>query len=175
MTAANLPDIPEEPLDIGWRPTASLQIPAEMILAAAQGLEDEAAIAERFGFRPENIPEVLAYPPYKLAVAAKKAELEKNGWVFRQKAAMQAEILMDSVFVQAMSHETGLGMKLETLKYLSKMGNLEPKEEKAAANAPTAVFQINFDGQNLTMMGMNAPKLPTGNVVDVLGIPVEDE
>jgi len=102
MSIEHLPDIPDEPLEYQWTPKAVAQIPAEMVLALAQGLEEPADVALRCGFTQTQWEKLQDYKPLQVAVAAKKAELEKDGWIVRQKAAMQAEMLMDQVFVQAM-------------------------------------------------------------------------
>ena len=170
----DLPDIPDEPLEYQWRPRAMMQIPAEMVVAMAQGLETEAEIATRFGFAAENLEKLLDYPPFKAAVAAKRADLEKSGWVFRQKAAMQAEMLMDQVFVNAMSNDVGLMQKLETLKYLTKVGNLEPKEDKASAAGPGFQIQINLGDQSVSLGSSTPTRIPKADVIDVLDLPIYD-
>lgn len=166
---SELPEIPDEPLEYQWRPKAMAEIPAELVVSLAQGLHTEAELAARFGFTPEHLQRLLEYPPFRTAVATKRAELEKSGWVFRQKAAMQAEMLMDQVFVNAMSNDVGLMQKLETLKYLSKMGNLEPKEDKNTSAGPGFQISINLGDQsvsightpqNVVEMAEIAPKSP---------------
>lgn len=179
--ATELPDIPDEPLEYQWAPKAMMQIPSEMVVAMAQGLETEQEIAQRFGFTGESLAKLLAYPPFKTAVAQKKLELEKSGWVFRQKAAMQAEMLLDQVFVSAMNNDVGLMQKLEALKYLTKVGNLEPKEEKQANAGPGFSISINL-GANSVQLGSQTPEIieiPTQNSpkkaqFDVLEIPLDD-
>lgn len=172
-----LPDIPDEPLEYQWRPKAMVQIPAEMVVAIAQGLEDPADVAERFGFTGKRWEQLQEYPPFKAAVAGKIAELEKSGWVFRQKAAMGAEMVMEQVIVQAMSNDVSLVQKLETLKTLSKLGNLEPKEEKQAQVGTGFQIQINL-GDHSVSLGHGQPQTvditPSKLAIDVLDIPFED-
>ena len=96
-----LPDIPDDPLEYGWTPKAITQIPAEMVVALAQGLEEPDDIALRCGFTPEQWKSLQNYKPLQVAVAAKKAELEKDGWIVRQKAAMGADMLLEPSDVDA--------------------------------------------------------------------------
>lgn len=171
MSIDHLPDIPDEPLEYQWRPRAMVNFPSEMVVALAQGMEDPLDIAARFGITAEQWEKWSEYPPLKAAVSAKRAELEKNGWVVRTKAAMQAEMLMDQVFVQAMSNDVGLMQKLETLKTLIKVGNLEPKEDKTTQAGTGFQININLPGQNVTLGNAASTKL---RPIDVLDIPMED-
>lgn len=172
MDAEDLPDIPDEPLEYQWRPTAMVNFPAEMVVALAQGLEEPDNIALRFGYSPEQWAQYREYPPLKAAVEGKRVELAKNGWVVRSKAAMQAEMLMDQVFVQSMSTDTSLGMKLETLKTLIKVGGLEPKEDKTAVAGPGFQIQINLGDQSVSLGGSTPTRLPKADVIDVLDLPI---
>lgn len=173
---SDLPDIPDEPLEYQWSPKAMTQIPAEMVVAMAQGLEEPVDIAARFGFGGDRWNQLSEYPPFKAAVSSKRAELEKSGWVFRTKAAMQAEMLMDQVFVSAMSNDVGLMQKLETLKYLTKAGNLEPKEDKQVQAGAGFQIQINLGSHSVSIGNNPSPVIEAepAKTIDVLDIPMED-
>lgn len=176
------------PLDTTPLPNVHTQIPGELVVAVAQGLEEPVEIASRLGIPPKKWEKIEQYPPFQAAVAAKRAELAKSGWVFRTKAAMQAEMLMDQVFVKAMSNETSLGMKLETLKYLTKAGNLEPKEEKGLAQGTGFTISINLGAHSVQLGNHQAEALPMVEeattvtpkthtpvrAIDTLDIPLED-
>lgn len=176
----NLPDIPDEPLEYEWRPRAGLQIPAELVNAVAQGLEDPAEVAERFGFTGSDWENLKVYKPFELAVAARKAELEKNGDVFRLKAALGAEMLLEKTIVAAMGVDVSLGQRIEALKTLSKLGALEPKEDKTIAAGAGFQIQINLGGQSLQLGGSPTMDLPVitaaqrSKPIDILEIPLED-
>lgn len=174
MVNDELPDIPDDPLEYGWTPKAITQIPAEMVVALAQGLEEPDDIALRCGFTPEQWKALQNYKPLQVAVAAKKAELEKDGWIVRQKAAMGADMLLDQVIVQAMNNETSLGAKLEVFKTLVKVGNLEPKEEKQAQAGPGFQIQINLGDQSVSLGAPAPSRLPKADVIDVLDLPIYD-
>lgn len=145
--------------DFAWQPRTMTNVPAELVIACAQGLEDPDVIAERFGLTGPSWVQLKESKPFQLAVAEKKAELEKNGWVFRQKAAMGAEMVLEKVIVDLMSNETGTNTRLEGLKTLAKLANLEPKEEKVQSSAPAFQISINIPGNTLT--------LDTNNVIDL--------
>lgn len=172
MSIDHLPDIPDEPLEYQWTPKAVTQIPAEMVLALAQGLEEPADVAMRCGFTPTQWEKLQDYKPLQVAVAAKKAELEKDGWIVRQKAAMGADMLLDQVIVQAMSNDVGLMQKLETLKTLVKVGNLEPKEDKNTQAGPGFQIQINLGDQSVSLGTSTPSRLPKSDDIDVLDLPV---
>lgn len=145
--------------DFAWQPRTMTNVPAELIIACAQGLEDPDVIAERFGLTGPSWAQLKESKPFQLAVAEKKAELEKNGWVFRQKAAMGAEMVLEKVIIDLMSNETGTNTRLEGLKTLAKLANLEPKEEKVQSSGPAFQISINIPGNTLT--------LDTNNVIDL--------
>jgi hypothetical protein len=175
MDSEDLPDIPDEPLEYQWRPRTLTNIPAELVAGCAQGLEDPDEIAARFGLYGETWQQIKESKPFQLAVAEKKAELEKNGWVFRQKAAMGAEMVLEKVIVDLMSNETGTNTRLEGLKTLAKLANLEPKEDKGAAAGPGFQININLPGNNVTLGGQTVPLTPQIQPIDVLEIPLEDD
>lgn len=165
--------ISDEPLECQWKPRTLTHIPAELIVGCAQGLEDPDEIAARFGLQGENWQQIKKSKPFQLAVAAKRAELEKSGWVFRQKAAMGAEMVLEKVIIDLMSNETGTNTRLEGLKILSKLANLEPKEDKNTVTGPNFQININLPGQNMTLSGQPISATSKIDSIDVLEIPLE--
>lgn len=170
----DLPDISDEPLEYEWRPRTLTNIPAELVVACAQGLEDPDELAARFGLTGEPWQKIKESKAFQLAVAAKKAELEKSGWVFRQKASMGAEMVLERVIVDLMSNDTGTNTRLEGLKTLAKLANLEPKEDKGAPATPGFQININLPGQTMTLGSSPVQNLTKYGPIDVLEIPMED-
>jgi len=150
MDSEDLPDIPDEPLEYQWRPRTLTNIPAELVAGCAQGLEDPDEIAARFGLYGEN-------------------------WQQIKEAAMGAEMVLEKVIVDLMSNETGTNTRLEGLKTLAKLANLEPKEDKGAAAGPGFQININLPGNNVTLGGQTVPLTPQIQPIDVLEIPLEDD
>lgn len=172
MEADDLLDIPDEPLEYQWKPRTLTNIPAELVVGCAQGLEDPDEIAARFGLHGEIWRQIKESKPFQLAVAAKRAELEKSGWVFRQKAAMGAEMVLEKVIVDLMSNETGTNTRLEGLKTLSKLANLEPREDKNGQTGPGFHISINLGNHTVNLQSQNNRKLPQADVIDVLDLPI---
>jgi hypothetical protein len=76
---------------------------------------------------------------------------------------------LDEVYIGAKSVDASLSAKLEAFKYLTKIGNLEPKEDKQVATGPT--FSIKIDlGDNSITINQEAQAQP-----DTIDITPEDE
>lgn len=122
-----------EQLPAPWAPKAMVDVPAEMVLAIAVGLEEPADIARRFGFEGTKWDALSAWKPFQDAVQARAAELEQSGYTFRLKSAMRADMLSDQVFIEAMGHDATLGQKMEAMRTFARLGDLEPKAQTAVA------------------------------------------
>lgn len=155
-------------LDIGFTPKTETSIPPEMTRAIAMGMEDPSAIAARYGFIGAKWEKLQKWPPFLLTVANLRSEFEKSGVTFRLKAAMKADELADQVFVQAMSHETTLSQKMATLQYFAKMGDLEPKVDKASTPGEGFSISINLSGQSMTLTGTQNTAKPAAQTLEMV-------
>jgi hypothetical protein len=131
---------------------AAVDVPAELILQVATGLEDPADVARRFGFEGDRWASLAAWPPFQEQVAQKRLELQRTGVTFRMKCAFMAEDLITDVYRTAKQNDTTLLQKLETTKTLAKLADLEPKQDKQTQQGTG--FQINI----------NIPPMPTKGV-----------
>jgi hypothetical protein len=120
---------------------ARLQIPAEMIAEMAKGLEEPADIARRFGFAGQRWEELSSWQPFLDAVGKKRAELEAEGWTFRAKAGLLAEMMLDDLGRIGLSSDVPLMQKLAVTEALVKWGDKAPK---AAAATQGSGFTINI-------------------------------
>lgn len=149
-------EIDDTPLEWGWQPSTMVDVPPEMVISIAMGLEDPDEIASRYGFTGAKWEKLQAWKPFLDTVANQKAEFEKSGLTFRLKAAMKADLLADKVFVDAMSNDVTLMQRLEAMKLFAKLGNLEPKEEKA--QGPQTTFAISIDlGERSVSLNATTP------------------
>lgn len=157
-------DIPidDEPLGYGWTPVSMVEVPPEMVVSIAMGLEEPDVIASRHGFAGEKWTKLQAWKPFLDTVAAQRAEFEKSGLSFRIKAAMKADLLADKLFVDAMGNDVTLMQRMEATKLFAKLGNLEPKEEKAAQAGTTFAISIDLGDRSVSL---NAQKV--SDAVDV--------
>jgi hypothetical protein len=152
-------DIDDGPLEFGIQRVSFPQISDEMVASLALGLEDDLVVSARHGLSVEQYTDLAAQPWFQVQVAAKRAEFEKNGVTFRAKAAWMAGDLLDQVYLQASSVDTGLAQKHDVLKTLIKAGGLEPKDEKDKPSGPAFQISIDLGGGN-TLSLSTRPERP---------------
>lgn len=165
-------EIGDEPLE--WRPATKSfpQISEEMVASIALGMEDELVVAARHDMSVEQYQELQRQPWFQTQVAAKRADLEKNGVTFRAKAAWMAADLLDQVYLSVSSNEASLAQKHDVLKTLIKAGGLEPKDETKKDTGPT--FAINIDlggGQSISLTSGNTIQPPPTIDVETKELP----
>lgn len=139
----NLPDVSDEPLEYRPRTVSFPQISEEMVASIALGMEDELVVASRHGFSVEKYAELCSQPWFQNQIAAKRAELEKNGVTARVKAAWMGGELLEKLYLMAADNNASFSQVAEAAKIMVKVGGLEPKDEKKEAGGPS--FQINID------------------------------
>jgi hypothetical protein len=145
-------EIDDSPLEMEYRPVQLPPVPPEMLFYLALGREDELVVASRYGFSVEDYHRLCQLRPFKVALAAQRAQLDKDGITFQVMAAMQAAELRDKTWIQAMGEEVSLSQRLEALKTFAKLGNLEPKEVKSSVGAGTGFsIQINLGDKSISM------------------------
>ena len=143
----------------------------QLVLELAMGIESPEAIVERHNLNWDVWLRLRDDPAFQSQVEAKKAELKREGYTFRAKCAMAAEDLIGDVYVHAKRPDVGLGGKLEAAKFFSKMGGLEPKEDKTLGIGAGFMLSIDMgDGQRITIgmggMPTPAPEVPRGATVE---------
>ena len=122
----------------------ALDIPQEMILAVAIGMEDPVDIAARYGFDSARWKALEAWKPFNDAVAKQRAELEQNGVTFRIKAKALTEDVFEDAYKIARSNDATLLQKLEFVKLGAKLGDMEPKASAQVASGPGFSITINL-------------------------------
>ena len=137
-------------------PPPALDVPQEMILAIAIGMEEPSEIASRYGFDGDRWKVLSVWKPFLDAVAKQKAELEQNGITFRIKAKALTEDVFEDAYKIARSNDATLLQKLEFIKLGAKLGDMEPKASAQVASGP---------GFSITINITDPPKKP--EVVDV--------
>lgn len=124
-----------------------LNVPSEMVAEIAAGLEDPADIAFRYGIAGKCWQDLTKWPPFQNAVAAQKAEYEKNGFTFKVKAKVLTEDVFEDAYKLARSNETSLLQKLEFVKLGAKLADMEPRPNAQVAAGPGFSITINL-GEN---------------------------
>lgn len=127
-------------------PEVFIDIDPKFVLEVATGLEDIAEIAPRYGYDEETAEALRHYKPFLIEVDRHKAELYRSGKTFKLKAGMMADEVMSKVFAQAIHPDTGLSVRLDALKTLAKLADLEPKQATATAQGAGFSISINIGG-----------------------------
>lgn len=161
----------DSPLEYGYQPISQAQIPPEMVVSIAQGLIDPDEIATRHKIPHEQWEKLKVWPPFIAAVEAAKADLAANGHTFRVKSKFMAEQLSEELFIQAMRPEATFAHRLSATQFFTRVGGLEPKEEKTASNGEGFSVSININGASTTISGQGSPNAGYGDVVDVESSP----
>lgn len=125
-------------------PPPALDVPQEMILAIAIGMEEPSEIASRYGFEGDRWKALSVWKPFLDAVAKQKAELEQNGITFRIKAKALTEDVFEDAYKIARSNDATLLQKLEFIKLGAKLGDMEPKASAQVASGPGFSITINI-------------------------------
>lgn len=127
-------------------PSTYIDIDPRFVLEVATGLEDIAEIAPRYGYDQETAEALRHYKPFLIEVDRHKAELQRTGKTFKLKAGLMADEVMQKVFAQALSPDISLAARLDALKTLAKLADLEPKQATATAQGAGFSISINLGG-----------------------------
>ena len=130
-------------------PTAppALDVPQELILNVAIGMEDPKEVASRYGFEGLKWEKLQSWKPFTDAVAAKRAELEASGITFKIKAKALTEDVFEDAYRIARSNDATLLQKLEFIKLGAKLGDMEPKTSAQVQAGPGFSITINLAPQ----------------------------
>jgi hypothetical protein len=127
-------------------PTAppALDVPQELILTIAMGMEDPQAVAARYGFEGPRWDKLQEWKPFKDAVAQKIAELDTSGITFKIKAKALTEDVFEDAYKIARGNDATLLQKLEFVKLGAKLGDMEPKANAQVQAGPGFSITINL-------------------------------
>lgn len=124
-----------------------LDVPQNLILEAAVGLDPLADICARYGYTPEQTEQLAANRGFQIQVDRAATEMKRDGVTFRMRAAHAAEDLIGDIWLAAKKSTTGLMQKIEAFKVLSKMGDMEPKAAVQANAGSGFSITINIPKQ----------------------------
>jgi hypothetical protein len=123
----------------------SLDVPAQMVMEIACGMEEPLQIARRYGYSDVEFGALCQWGPFNQAVDAKRAELKASGHTFRLMAGWMAEDLAKDLYRQAKSTEASLPQKHEVFKTFAKLADYEPKQSAGAVSGPGFSISIVFN------------------------------
>lgn len=118
----------------------------QLPLALAMDVEDEDAILARFDLSREKYELLKPLPAFRKALAEAQKSLREQGHTFKIKCAGIAEEFLDQLYLELYDPGVGLTTKIDVVKWMTKMGGLEPApvKEAAGSNAPQVNIQINL-------------------------------
>ena len=127
-------------------PTAppALDVPQELILTIAMGMEEPREVAARYGFEGARWEKLQQWKPFRDAVAQKIAELETSGITFKIKAKALTEDVFEDAYKIARGNDATLLQKLEFIKLGAKLGDMEPKTNTQVQAGPGFSITINL-------------------------------
>lgn len=128
-------------------------IDPELVFGIALGMEEPEDIAERLGYSLSEYREIAGLKAFQIAVKKSRAELDKNGDMFRGKAHIIAEKVMDTAYAKALDPTTPLKETTEFLKVVSGLADLVPK---ANVQATGSGFQVNIVLPEMTREALTA-------------------
>lgn len=106
--------------------------PRIAIELAAQ-LRDPVEILDTYGYSGRNAFNLVASPLFQ---AELKAAIEQSvqGLTFRQRAKLMAPDVLEHAYDMATDKDISAAVRLDAQKWIAKMADLEPKEDKSTNN-----------------------------------------
>jgi hypothetical protein len=163
----------DEIIDNGYSPVTQVQIPPEMVVSIAQGMVEPDEIAQKHGFTGERWEKLKIWAPFIAAVEAAKTELAANGHTFRVKAKFMAEELAEKTFIRAMGPDATFAQQFQATQFFTRVGGLEPKEDKNVQAGEGFSVTINMNGNSTTVSGSPARQAGPQYVEDVTPSPTQ--
>lgn len=141
------------------RPVDMSRVPASVALEIAEGSQDPPVVLRAAGFTEEQVDWLLHHEPFLVQIERFRADLQKNGYTFRSKAAFLAEAHLDTVHALVENKDTPSVVRLDAVKWLAKVGNLEPKENAGALGREGVSITINLGGEKAPLVIEQPPTL----------------
>ena len=117
----------------------------KLIFELASRMDPPEVIADRYGLDTDFLLQMMEVPHVKRAIADKRAELDKGGFVLAAKARLMFEDLLPEVYLRAKSKDATLSGILESAKFLRQVAGLD-KQDPAERAQDRFSITINFSG-----------------------------
>ena len=128
--------------------TRAREIPPDMLLDIAAGMEEPADIALRYGFTASEFKRLCESQEFLRDISAQRAENDKTGVTARNKAGMMYDVLADKYFQRLLDSNVAIGQLAAGVEAFATLGGRKPKA--TIAEAAGAGFQIVFNIQQPT-------------------------
>jgi hypothetical protein len=138
--------VPDSVLFNRSSPTSLPGWPSGLVYELALGLDSENHILNKYMVSPEEYEYLKTLPAFRKDLVTKIGEKEKDGITFRVKARLQAEMYLENEIHEIVTNTSlPASTRLDAIKWVAKMGDLEPKEAKGENQQnQTFAIQINF-------------------------------
>jgi hypothetical protein len=153
----------------------------------ARGVHNPVEVASWFGFDENEWERLATWPPLVKAVAAKKAEYDREGLSTQLKARLMYGEVLDRAFLHAMKDDASFRSIMDFLQHTSEIGDIKPKKAEQQAGAG---FTINISIPSTTPQAKpvyvdvtptptagdpfaNMPTYISSAVVEVLDVPMD--
>ena len=117
----------------------------KLVLELALDIRPLPVVAEQFSLSLAELESIMAQPYFNKQVQLKRAELEKNGSLFRAKCAAMADEGLVDMWAMFSDVEAPRAHRFDIWKYLVKMGDLEPKQATVPVGSGFSIT-INIPG-----------------------------
>lgn len=135
------------------------EVPAEMVMEIACGMERPLDIAYRYGYSDQEFAQLTQWQPFVQQVEAKKLELKTSGHTFRLMTGWMAEDLAKDLYRKAKTNDATLPQVHDVFKTMAKLADYEPKQAAGATAGPGFSIQIVF-GDKQKPVDVQAKELP---------------
>lgn len=136
-----------------------LDVPSQMVMEIACGMEEPLVIARRYGFTDVEFGALCQWPEFNRQVDAKRAELKASGHTFRLMAGWMAEDLAKDLYRQAKGTDATLPQKHEVFKTMAKLADYEPKASAQVQPGPGFSISIVFADKKQAPVDVQAKEI----------------
>lgn len=117
--------------------------PPQLVIDLALGVEGTDEILERYALDSNDLDALSTNPAFRAQLVEARNIVAKEGLTFRKKAALLAEMHLDTISSLVDDVDAPAATRLAAFQSLAKLGNLEPiKEDKANQNNMQFNLQI---------------------------------
>lgn len=151
--------------------TRLLDVPPELVLELAVGVDTFDNICQKFGYSPVETAQLRHDVSLKARVLKAESELQKDGFIHKHRAAFGADSILKILISRGMDPSTPLSVALDIYKELVKTGDLVPKQNTQINQG--SGFSINIvmsDGTSALQIGnQSARTIEMENKKPILG------
>jgi hypothetical protein len=116
-----------------------------LVMDLTLAIDSHEEILERYGLTDAQYNRLMEVPSFRRDLAVALRDNRENGVSYAAKARVQAESYLVHVDELVNDQTVAASTRLDAVKWITKMGRLEPKEEKSSENSGVQVnLQINF-------------------------------